>query len=348
MAKTSFCGIPSELPLNPTVDQLAKEVERIQPRLWKQLYTKIIQPPNGYNSWKLPAVAISVAIMEGARRSKGATAGSANNIRACATVLMKYDFPTYYIGRELLRSLINTKPPEKPWQDIPLPFPGMTFMLPEGFIREPHTGKSINFLSYTRLGFGKDAKSVLFKDPDVDRMHIWYAIDNGINLQSVVFPVNQKLEPSADWLKQATDYYDDYYQKLGMVEQRDRLPRPPNEFLAYISSLVANLILVKQARPELQSESGSGHVNTAKNGNRFYRPIWIGQKYRSQRGEGVEKAEADGHFTELRWRSGHWRLQHHGPGNKQTKVIWIESFICHGGNLVKETNKTLTLEEVKP
>jgi hypothetical protein len=334
MAKTSFCGVPSDLPLNPTVDQLAKEIERLQPQLWKQLYTKIIQPPNGYSSPKLPAIAIAVSMMEGAHQRKknknSLAAGSATNIQGTASLLMQYDFPTYYIGRELLRSLIHTKPPEELWQDIPLPFSAMTFMLPEGFIREPHTGNSVNFLSFGRLPYRTRGEVFAFGNPDIDRINIWYGVNNGIDLQSVVFPVNQKLLPSTDWIQKATDHYSQVTTELWDKNKAS------NEFLAYIAGLVANLILIKQARPELVSEKGSGHINTAKNGNKFYRPIWIGEKYKSQRETGVLAVEAAGHFTELRWRSGHWRMQHHGPGNKQTKVIWIESFLAHGGNLVRE------------
>jgi hypothetical protein len=325
------------------VDQLAREVERIQPKLWKGLYTKILNPPNGYSSWKLPSVAIAVALLEGARKKDAYTAGSAGNIRHCAHLLKKYDFPTYYVGRELLRSLLHTKPPSEQWQDVPLPFPAMTFMLPEGFVKEPHTGQSIQFVSYARMPLGSSKTNLAFDNPEIDRLHIWYATHNGVNLQSVVFPVNQKLEPSKDWLKEATDYYDGYYKEHCKEQERTgpQLPRAPEDFLVYLSGLVANLILIKQARPELLSEPGSGHINTARNGNKFYRPIWLGEKYVSRREEGVAKLEAAGHFTELRWRAGHWRLQHYGPGNRQTKVIWLESYMAHGGNLVRENQMEL-------
>jgi hypothetical protein len=329
MEKVDFCGLKVDMPLHPTLEQVVHTLEERAPKLWRQVYQKAIHAPAGYNSWKLPAVGICVAKLSSQFRKE--TEPAINGIVLASTVLLKHDFPVYYVTRPMLDALVNTHPPTLLWDEIPLPFPGVTFMLPDGVLREPVTGDNINFLSLSRVpekamtapgGKGK------YDDNGADRMVIWYATRNGTLLQSVIFPVTQKLEPAAKWIEEATDYY------LQETKQ-EIVGRLTAEFLSFLCAVTANILMVMTARPELVQESNPKATRVhPKSKVRLMEPLWIGQKYRHY----VEqKATAKkSFFTELRWRAGHWRLQHYSEGRKLNKVIWIAPYLCLGGGLVRE------------
>jgi hypothetical protein len=312
-----------------TVDKSAQFIQLLKPDVWKLVATKHIDAPGNFHSYKAPAVAMSSAIIETQMDTKG---HAAINVAIATAIAARYDFPTYYVNEQLFQALQHTNPPTLKWAELSLPFEAMFFMLPKGILKEPFvdkhvTSQDILFIGYAKVKAGDAVTLLGLKDTkirslEVDRMIIFWAVGSGLVIQDCAFPTEQLLTPSVDWIELKTKEYEGI-----------RLPYesgPPATFSAYIAGLIANFILVMQARPELV-EKGHNTGKHLKNGLAICKPTFIGRKYQRK----YEKPEEPlGHFTELRWRAGHLRLQHYGPGNKQEKVLFIDPYICYGAKLV--------------
>jgi hypothetical protein len=158
----------------------------------------------------------------------------------------------------------------------------------------------------------------------------WGLAPSATTIQDCTFNATQTLTPDAMWIAAKTEEYRQQYENMG---------GPGSKFTAYVSVLVANLLLVMQARPEYVEKQGSGRTNRRlKSGVPVWPPIFIGRKYITVR---KSQAAEGGHFTEIEWRAGCMRSQHYGPKNEQIKVIFIDPYICFCRGLVpiKEKNE---------
>jgi hypothetical protein len=314
----SILGMRTEFSIDTiTVDQAADFFRKNFSNLWRQVYTKHIDAPGNYYNFKLPAVTICAAIAE-SKLNKSAIASM--NIAYSSAVQAKWDFPTFYVSAELLKSLQHTHPPTNmKWKDVARPFDGMIFMLPKGAIKEP-SGKEVNFIGFAYF------ETAMADGPGVV---IYYGVDSGLQLQSFGCAADKELEPEVGWINSRTEYWD----ATRPPEEHDKIARPPAEFLSYLSGLTANLLLLMTARPELVEPKHTGPRKwLAKQNVESVPARFIGRKYEVRREQPT--VDAAGHFTKLIWRAGHFRIQHHGAKNEQTKTIWIDPYICNGAGLV--------------
>lgn len=316
-----------------TLNLAAKITEENFPDIWKYVFAKQFNPPPGYPSYKAPATAFSTAIIDYINRG---TIGTAVNMGMAAPVLEKFNWPTYYISDQLLTALRHTNPPsEKTWNELTYPFPAITFVLPDKALNEPETGKNVRFVGFTKVD--KNIRSVTVAGrtfritnwkTDEDRIVIYWAVDNCLTIQDCTFPISQKLIPSADWINLQTESYTE----LAIQNQSYEAP-PPASFSAYLGGLIANFILTMTARPSWVEKAEPISRKPLKSGVCLYQPTFIGRKYQIKYDQRPTPTGA--HFTELRWRAGHWKTQHYGPGNTHTKEILIEPYMAYSAGLVR-------------
>ncbi len=312
----------------PSVDVIADKLKECVPDLWNSCYTKHIDTPGNYRGFKAVATTFCAAVVE--TRINLQNKKLVSNGLLIDQELKKHDYPTYFVSEPLLQGMLRTHPPSGTWESIRFPFPALLFMIPRGLLKEPN-GPSIYALGACHFPPFKDSEGI----PDWMRdagghayeraCVFWLAEPAGVTLHDCTFPMSQPLEPDAKWIDEATE----------AQVARGNVPDVivTGDFASRMAGVVANLILVMQARPELVENGGKIGKQLPKTKTDIYRPTFIGKKYQTAIDE---RADAKGHFTELRWRCGHMKQQRFGKGRLEVKPIWIEPYICRGAGLVRE------------
>lgn len=316
-----------------TVDSAAELMQKLVPDVWKAVYTKHIDNPGSHYGFKALAVAFSGAILE-TYSERGKKAGAAANIAAAAGVMQRHNYPTYYVSKPLLSSMMHTHPPkDMTWKGVTFPFPGVAFMVPRNMLFEPG-GEEIMLVGATVTNVG-DTITVPGTKIKVSgqkgdgtpweeaRITIFWSVRPGLVVQDCTFPVSQLLEPSPGWIDEHTEKWRELTQYP--------LDGPTGTFSSYMAGILANLLLVMSARPILV-EQGSNTRKRLKSGLSVHSPTFLGKKYEIIR---QTKAIATGaHFTELGWRSGHLKVQHFGKESQESKIIFIDPYIAFTRGLV--------------
>ena len=310
-----YCGtlFYSAPPIHHKIDVL----KRNYPGLWRQIHTRTVvepptHPPNSWLSMILCEGVIAVQQTVTPTRPVGHT-----NVAVFAGLMKQYGFPTYYVSSDLWSALRHTHPPvNQTWECVPFPFPAIVFMLPRGAIQHPRDGFNIDMIGVCK------AKS----SNNEDRVCVMYPCCERSTTDTAAIPLTEQLEPSVGWLNAHTDWTVEHI--------------TDSETSAYIFGIAANLLLAMAARRELvQLGDEKGGKRLPKPGTLVkYNPTWLGFNYHIVYEAGTSpRGTPSGHFTELGWRCGHYRLQRHGQGRKDTKVIWIEPYMAHTRKLSATT-----------
>ena len=307
--------------LSLPVNAVAKKLEESFSTTWQRMHTRTISAPDNYYSSRALAVGLTSAIEEARAQQK-----IESNIGIAAGIMEKYDFPMYYVSAPLVEALKHSHPPAGlTWKDIELPFPGLCFMVPRGSLTEP---AETDYAEIMLLGIVKLKKGEQHIIPGVgktepvrdDRICVfWILAPSGLISNDTTFPAQHPLEPLKDWIDNATAKKSDGWE-TGVVS---RYYGPATDFCVAMAGLVANFILVMQARKELVEPGQQLHWSLKKPIG-TYSPTYIGRNYsvlRKQEGDG---AESRGHFTELGWRAGHFKRQHWSRKNEQLKTIFVD------------------------
>lgn len=314
------------------VDDVQRIIQEIAPDIWKRVYTKHIDNPGTHVGFKYVAVTLGSAIIESCLICRSHII----NVGVSAGILERFDYPTYYVSSSLYESLKHVRPPSGMlWKDVFLPFDGMIFMLPNGSTTEPGNGFGIPLVGICKFKAGdtvtipgtaiKVNTTEAMHNNVEDRISIFWCTQSGLITQDCTFPVSQPLEPSPGWIEEKTKLF---HAMNGITNDA-----PDAIFTSWIAGVVANMILVMQARKELY-ESGSRMPRKLGNGTPVHSPTWIGRKYEIIREERRQAAGATTHFSELGWRSGYIRRQHHGEKNSLTKLSLIDPYIAFSKGLV--------------
>ncbi len=310
------------------------------PDIWKALNTKAIENTGCHFGFSRHAEVLLVGIdsyisfrkkhtdLHVDLRSLEVNDHVSVNMTSYTCMAERNDFPLYYVSAPLMEAIARTHPPQnETWKDLTLPFEAMTFMLPIGSVKDDD--ESVIMIGYYRLPNEKQrfiipgpGNNTLFRRSPETNMVIWWhgtskasgAVTSFANFDDSLelgTPVNVDFKNPPKVYKDATPFNCD-------LELQ-------------VSSLLSNLLLIMTARPDL-IENGGPTDRVLKSGLRVHRPTFIGHKYQT-----ITKNDPQGgHFTELRWRAGHMKRQHFGPGNKETKLIFIDPYIAHSAGLVKE------------
>jgi hypothetical protein len=318
----------NELPeANMSVSEISRLLSANFPEVWAQFDTKGVQSPPDYYSSKVLACGLSGAILEATHQIRNRLPLE-SNVSIVAGALQEYNFPMYYVSSPLLEALKRSLPQSgKTWESMPLPFPGLFFMLPRGSVIEPEpTRKEIAGVGVARIAAPKDGKvyipnvgrEVKWNGDKQDRIIVfWLLGPGGIEMSDLTFPSSQPLAPEAAWIDEVTT--------LSRAWNG-----PPGTFSSYLSGLVANLILVMLTRPHLVEYGGCIEKNK-RTGREIWSPTFIGRKYQTIR---KDEASPVSRFTELGWRCGHFKTVPMGIGRTERKDIWVDPYIAHTRGLV--------------
>ena len=320
------------------VDIAAKICARVRPEVWKVVHTKHIDVPHTHYPFKALAVTLTSAIHQVVytrQYSKEVQKIRANNIGASAGLLQKFNYPTYYVGEKLFEAMRRTHAPKgMTWDEIAWPFDSLVFMLPRNTLFEPEEsgGREIFLVGASR--FSKDAVVTVPGTPiqvggrgwDHNRVSVFWAMHHGLLMQDCTFPGTEPLEPSPEWIDRKTREW------CHITQFPDDGAK--GDFSSYMSGLVANLILVMQARKQMV-ETGERTGKRLGSGVPVWKPTWVGRRYEILREDHKRLETQGGHFTELDWRAGHMKRQHFGPGGRETKIILVDPYIAFTRGLVR-------------
>lgn len=322
-------------------DTLAAVIAERYPRIWRSAYTKHYDAPGVYRSFKYVAVQFAMGKLAAAYNAAHGE-NMVSNVPVLYQILEEYNWPTYHVHASMFAAMQRTHaPPDKTWNDIALPYPGVIFMLPKGSLCMPRLSAvegseliPIVYIGVARIKRGRFKFKSEFGEPDGrDRICVFWSADTleGPVSHDCAFPDTQALEPDPRWIDEATAKQgDDGFHSDGIVD---------SSYTAALAGVIANLLLLRGARPEYIEDGGPTGKRLG-SGAAVHRPTFIGRRY-AVRTMGA-RAPSDGHFTELGWRAGHMKEQPCGPRREQRKTVWIEPYMAHIRGLTRE-NKAETV-----
>ena len=314
--------------IGSTYRDFQRGFEEREPRLWSIVYPRTYVDIGGWESPKIAATAFAVVISILAKVGDPTLLPRSNlDGFLVASRCRDYGFPTFFVKRELLAALQQTQLPEKlSWKDVPLPYPGMTFVFPTGAIRHPTDGP-IGFVAIGSVPAGYIAAfpEIETKAYEVTNHSIgmFTAAHNkaGVPLLSSVWDpetcVPSEKAPMAGECVM--------FNEKGEIEVM-ALSADDTTFLTRMGQFVVALILVMHARTDILSEGKATAKQTKSTGTPFWTPHILGDNYRIHR----ETSGSGSHTSpRVHFRRGHLRRQHYGTEGTLVKTIWIEPTVVY-------------------
>lgn len=327
--------------------ELERAVSESYPRIWDRYNCKIIDNPGSHLGFRCLALSIMNSYVDIAQFAAGETSGKyafSSVGMLVADLLESHNFPCYYVSKNLLQSLQHTSPPKgMTWKDLKLPFPAATFFIPLNHLFESRD-VSLGYVGYAwapaNYSFRVPGTTIDVTSRPQDRLITFYGIDRikgneSTIKQLTVLDPEQELEPSPEWIIKTTEESRKRLQAQMNSEKLTPQAFGDPNYSSYITGLIANLILIMQARPEYV-ETSDKVVRITKHGKSILSPNFIGRNYQIKQ---MDRTDPQGHYTELGWRCGHYRNQPVGPGRSETRLIWIDPYIAHTHGFKKEEMK---------
>lgn len=290
----------------------AEIMERMGIGVWEHFYPRKYAAAGGYTSPKNPAAVFTsttIAMLELQKQLGPAAIDHdpvSNNVAAIGDVLRRLWMPTYWVGKELAQSAMETEPPKslKP-SDIPMPLDGLLFLLPEKTLITPD-GEDTSWLAVAMSESQKGRKC----------LGICTGSSEGAN-----YMANIKADETLA-IHETTES-GEFHPITGEIGQ---LSTPDKEFTHRFTRIGITLLMLMNARPALVETPTKSEKppTTGKASRKLAAPNWIGRTYRAPRSEHAGGTHASPH---VHWRRGHWRHQPHGPKNSLRKDLWIEPLI---------------------
>lgn len=311
------------------------ELERQYSREWPIVYPRIYENTGAFHSPReLAADLLGVFLTEARSRETHITLGNPDaHALIGASLLTSLRVPTFFLSRNLLEALAQTRPPETiAWTDMHLPFEAAAFIFPFGALRHANSDE-MSCLWYARL-----RKQQIYRNPF--SRSVTYEVGEDVlyfrgflhkSLDSLMHGYGSNTHPEI----QAIDLSDDSDTFLG--QSTEALNRGDQTVLGSAISLVLGALLVMVERPQIVWR-GAFNGKRSKKGAEFWTPNIVGKNYRAASTHSSPPGE--GTHPRLHWRRGHWRNQAFGHARQQHKHLWIEPALVGAGHTLGEQEKS--------
>lgn len=322
-------GVALEGPARCSVNRISKAASEMQaryPKEWDIVYPRVYKDVGDYHSPRelatdlLGALLISLERVDGNLKMLGLPDQQA---LIAATLLTSLKVPTFFVARNLLEAIAQTRPSEPiAWKEMHLPFEAAAFIFPRGVLKHTRDGEC-GFLWYARLRSGTIYRHPFFTkwtlEVEEDKLFFRAGLDQ--SLDSLMHGFTESRAPTI----RAVDLggRDTIYRGL----TTERLNLGDQSLLQSAISLTVGVLLVMLGRPQMVAH-GSFTGKRAKSGAEFWAPNIVGKTYRVE----SDLPHRDGHGVSPRmhWRRGHWRAQSYGERHLLRKLIWIEPTLVAG------------------
>ena len=290
---------------------IRKQLKRdFKDRINLNKFGKPYYSPSNYSNWRGEILVYAIKSFDPYTEDK-----ISNHAISVSQSLVKYNFPTYYVSRDLTVALWNTISKLKA-QDLNIASPAVNFMLPTNTIISPEG----DFL--TSLGVASPRKCKNLK----------YIYDTyGDGLMGCAGFVKNKFKNSywyssfqakADIPENEAvfeEYMSDSTEPFYMENPKEK------EFSNKFRHFIFNLMCILESKPFLISQD-IDHPKTRGFGcnskeSEYRSPIWLGKSYKVE--SKTTTLYKEGKLKSPHFRKGHLRKQRFGKNREETKIIWV-------------------------
>lgn len=325
----------ANVPINKYITDLKERVAGLAPEVANAFRLPKYEQPGGYHPTHWLEFAFTLAMLNIIKAS-GDAARAGFTQKPSLDVLGPYyctiaskseGFPLYWVGKDLVDSLMHTNPPmDLELPEIHWPRQAMTFLFPQNSVRFDkdelfaltvvHAPKGEWLESPTEL------KNLNFVPPSINFPREYVALWG--------FGIDHEALKRGAWEYVITTWYmaAPYSGSLKDFLNDSRLSDPKGEVVT-LTKLLFNLILVMQARPQLVDPKRHLKTVMKKKGVKqdWWAPRFIGKNYRIK-GPSLGGTHAS---PRMHWRDGHMRMQPYGPKHSLRKPLWIEAHVVGAG-----------------
>ncbi len=302
------------------------EFERQYADDWPIVYPRIYEHTGAFHSPReLAADLLGVFLTAARARELHSTLGYLDaQALMGASLIASLRVPTFFLARNLLEALAQTRPPEAiSWTEMHLPFESAAFIFPRGALRRANSDE-MSCLWYARL-----RKHEIYRNPFA-RGVTYEVIEDVLcfrgflhnSLESLMHSYGANTHPEIHAIDLSGD------DKAFRGESTAPLNREDHEVLESGISLVLNALLVMLERPQLVVH-GAFRGKRSRKGAEFWTPNIVGKEYRAASAHSA--SSEPGTHPRLHWRRGHWRNQPFGPARHERKYLWIEPTLVGAG-----------------
>jgi hypothetical protein len=254
--------------------------EKNFPEQWAVLYPRIYEHSGAFHSPRDLALDLMGAFLAEAKANHLRTSLGRPSEHALlgASLLASLRVPTFFLSRDLLEALAQTRPPEAiAWKDMPLPFEAAAFIFPRGALKHSNSDE-MSCLWYARL-----RKQQIYRNPftqgftyELDRDIFYFRGFLYESLESVMFGFSEITHPEIHAVDLSTYEPTDFGQSTKPLNGGDE------QVLESAISLVLGALLVMLERPQLVTP-GSFQGKHSRKGAEFWTPNIVGREYRGAR-----------------------------------------------------------------
>jgi len=216
--------------------------------------------------------------------------------------LLRNQFQTFWLGRELGEDLLRTQPPLGiPYREFPWPFSAFTIMLPYGLLRRG--GGDIPYISIMFVD-----GTLKFVAP-IAMPGVWKTMSGSL--------IPGEGEGLSD-MDPSILISDSVFSTTGVTKQ------DANES-AILVNLVSNVMFYMDSDGASIEESQREGKSKGKGDSGLWSPKWVGQRHRRD-ADTVKGTHAS---PRTHWRRGHWRNHAVGEGRLSRRRLWIKPMLIN-------------------
>jgi hypothetical protein len=303
---------------DPFADELSNQEKRriveARPGLFKQFNPRIYKGIDVWCSPEVPGVAFAACYLnlellstpQGLElaRDRGLTDENIaieQRFGLAGWTMSQYQMPTFFVAPDLAESLLLTDMADDiHWTDLKRPFDAGLFMLPKRFLLGAD-GYRYDWMAWAFFPKNaRDREGALF-----DQLYLFSGTRDCPHAELVL---TSALGP----LRKLGEGKFEVDEVSGMGETLD--------VMNAVAKLVLGLFIVMNTKPEFVEAGRRLSNQTKASGNETWTPNVVGRKYV------LPRMPHDGTHASPRmhWRRGHFRNQHFGKLNAETKIIWLE------------------------
>jgi hypothetical protein len=277
-------------------------MEKKDPTLWNYLYPRMYKDVDRFHDPRAFAMH-SFGLFESIRKEGiDNVSKSVHDILFKICILSHFNFPLFFVEKDLLHSVMQTTPPDViDWLKMDFPFESITFVLPRGGI-VVRPGVEIQYISIGRVRAGKYELAPPFQSNTV-------AVDAPF---LSITATDECVVTHTRVLSKPFIPGENYGVPDSLRSDKSILElEPANKDLNDTLTRVAfNLIFAMLARPRLVESGRKYSVHKKRKNVEIWTPNIVGKNYRY-----IKRSDASngtGTTRRIHWRRGHFRAQPYG------------------------------------
>ena len=307
----------------------------LTPEDWKKLCPRRIAGPQNYVRHELISMIYAsqyLLIKQGVLANWNWSNSSAA-IVANALMQLPLRIPTWYLGEDLLLAILQTDFPEElTFQELKLPMPGFTLMLP--MTARSYRALGDRYLPFMQFSMVPKDRVEPGRSGQANDMYVLFFSIQDRNMDPSELTLSARPEDRVNRYVQdeLEDLVAEDLKRHPGIKLTTSTPERDREAMQLAFRILVGTLAIMTSRPglvETQTEPCRKEKKNPKGQitqEELWHPNFIGRSYRMR----SEVTEAGTHASpRMHWRRGHMRDQPHGPGRTLHKMIWLEPVLIN-------------------